>query len=332
MRTTLKFLAEEANLSTTAVSLILNGKNVRVSKEKKQKVLDLAEKYNYTPNSLAVGLVTKKTNTVGLIVPDIANAFFAEIAKNLERSLSYNGYSLILCNTNDNLSEEIKYAQLLLAKDVDALIVCPTIQSVENSKYIKSFIESGKKVVAFDRYSDDMPCSTVAGDNFLGSRQAVEYLIKKGHRRIGCIGGPADSYSAKLRIKGYMDALNDNGIKIDEKIIRQGDYKFDSGYEQGLELLKTDITAAFVCNDLMAYGFYRAVTEKNKIVPDDISVIGYDDLFFSSMLDVPLTTVKQNTESFSNEICRLMNKNDDIEHVLIKTRIIERESVKDLNL
>lgn len=332
MRTTLKFLAEEANLSTTAVSLILNGKNVRVSKEKKQKVLDLAEKYNYTPNSLAVGLVTKKTNTVGLIVPDIANAFFAEIAKNLERSLSYNGYSLILCNTNDNLTEEIKYAQLLLAKDVDALIVCPTIQSVENSKYIKSFIESGKKVVAFDRYSDDMPCSTVAGDNFSGSRQAVEYLIKKGHRRIGCIGGPADSYSAKLRIKGYMDALNDNGIEIDKKIIRQGDYKFDSGYEQGLELLKTDVTAAFVCNDLMAYGFYRALMEKNKIVPDDISVIGYDDLFFSSMLDVPLTTVRQNTESFSNEICRLMNKNDDIEHVLIKTRIIERESVKDLNL
>jgi type I pullulanase len=290
MAVTLKFLSEKANLSTTTVSLILNGKNVRVSEAKKKRVLQLAKEYNYIPNSLAVGLVTKKTKTIGLIIPDISNIFFAEIAKNIEQEANLKGYSVILCNTNDKLSEEIKYANLLFSKGVDALVICPAIEAVDRFDYINKYIDARKGVIVFDRFFSGMLCSSVITDNLNGSIDAVKYLIKKGHTKIGCITGPLNSYSARLRIEGYRKALQDANIEINEDLIVAGDYKFESGYHQGLKIMEKDITAVFVCNDLMAYGFYHAAKKLGKKIPHDISIIGFDDLLFSSMLDVPLTS------------------------------------------
>lgn len=334
MAVTLKFLSEKANLSITTVSLILNGKNVRVSEVKKQHVIQLAKEYNYIPNSLAVGLVTKKTKTIGLIIPDISNIFFAEIAKNIEQEANIKGYSVILCNTNDKLSEEIKYANLLFSKGVDALVLCPVIESADNFEYINKFMEASKGVIVFDRFFSGMQCSSVITDNFNGSIEAVQYLITKGHRKIGCITGPINSYSARLRIEGYKKALLDAKIAINEELIVPGDYKFESGYHQGLELMKKDITAVFVCNDLMAYGFYHAAKKLKKKIPQDVSVIGFDDLLFSSMLDVPLTSVKQNIDAISNNISNLLDKmltgDLKINNVVLPTLITERSSVKNI--
>ncbi|MDD3170987.1 MAG: LacI family DNA-binding transcriptional regulator [Bacilli bacterium] len=332
MTVTLKFLSEKANLSITTVSLILNGKNVRVSEEKKKLVLQLAKEYNYVPNSLAVGLVTKKTKTIGLIIPDISNTFFAEIAKNLEQEANAKGYSVILCNTNDKILEEIKYANLLFSKGVDALIVCPAIESADNFKYINKFIEAGKGVIVFDRFFEGMPCSSVIADNLNGSAEAVKYLIDNGHQKIGCITGPINSYSARIRVEGYKKALCEAKIEFNNELILSGNYQFESGYLQGLELIKKDITAVFVCNDLMAYGFYRAVKKMGKRIPQDISVVGFDDLLFSSMLDVPLTSVRQNIIAISSNIIRLLEKilNGDmsIENVVLPTSISKRSSVR----
>ncbi len=334
MTVTLKFLSEQSNLSMTTVSLILNGKDVRVSEEKKQKVLALAKKYNYLPNSLAVGLVTKKSKTIGLILPDITNSFFAEIAKNLEKSFSKIGYSIILCNTNDKLIEETKYAKLLLAKGVDALIFCPTIESMDKCEYIDDFLSADKAVVAFDRFSADMNCSSVTCDNYQGSINAVQYLIDNGHTKIGCIAGPDNSPSAKRRIDGYTQALKMANLKFDEQLVMFGDYQFDSGYQAGKKLLQKDITAVFVCNDLMAYGFYRAVFEAGKKIPQDISVIGFDDLFFSSMLDVPLTSVRQNINDLSDTIYKLtiqaLSGKNDKHNIVLDTNITMRNSVRSI--
>ncbi|HRT69019.1 MAG TPA: LacI family DNA-binding transcriptional regulator [Bacilli bacterium] len=334
MAVTLKFLSEKANLSTTTVSLILNGKNVRVSEAKKKRVLQLAKEYNYIPNSLAVGLVTKKTKTIGLIIPDISNIFFAEIAKNIEQEANLKGYSVILCNTNDKLSEEIKYANLLFSKGVDALVICPAIEAVDRFDYINKYIDARKGVIVFDRFFSGMLCSSVITDNLNGSIDAVKYLIKKGHTKIGCITGPLNSYSARLRIEGYKKALQDENIEINEDLIVAGDYKFESGYHQGLKIMEKDITAVFVCNDLMAYGFYHAAKKLGKKIPHDISIIGFDDLLFSSMLDVPLTSVKQNIPAISSNISMLLDKllagDLEINNIVLPTIITERNSVKEI--
>ncbi|HOE06943.1 MAG TPA: LacI family DNA-binding transcriptional regulator [Bacilli bacterium] len=334
MAVTLKFLSEKANLSTTTVSLILNGKNVRVSEAKKKRVLQLAKEYNYIPNSLAVGLVTKKTKTIGLIIPDISNIFFAEIAKNIEQEANLKGYSVILCNTNDKLSEEIKYANLLFSKGVDALVICPAIEAVDRFDYINKYIDARKGVIVFDRFFSGMLCSSVITDNLNGSIDAVKYLIKKGHTKIGCITGPLNSYSARLRIEGYRKALQDANIEINEDLIVAGDYKFESGYHQGLKIMEKDITAVFVCNDLMAYGFYHAAKKLGKKIPHDISIIGFDDLLFSSMLDVPLTSVKQNIPAISSNISMLLDKllagDLEINNIVLPTIITERNSVKEI--
>ena len=334
MAVTLKFLSEKANLSTTTVSLILNGKNVRVSEAKKKRVLQLAKEYNYIPNSLAVGLVTKKTKTIGLIIPDISNIFFAEIAKNIEQEANLKGYSVILCNTNDKLSEEIKYANLLFSKGVDALVICPAIEAVDRFDYINKYIDARKGVIVFDRFFSGMLCSSVITDNLNGSIDAVKYLIKKGHTKIGCITGPLNSYSARLRIEGYKKALQDANIEINEDLIVAGDYKFESGYHQGLKIMEKDITAVFVCNDLMSYGFYHAAKKLGKKIPHDISIIGFDDLLFSSMLDVPLTSVKQNIPAISSNISMLLDKllagDLEINNIVLPTIITERNSVKEI--
>jgi LacI family transcriptional regulator len=331
MAVTLKFLSEKTGLSITTVSLILNNKNVRVSEKKRELVLKLAKKYNYVPNFLAQGLVTKKTKTIGLIIPDITNIFFAEIAKNIEQKINSRGYSIFLCNTNDNLTDEIKYANLLLAKGVDALIVCPAIESKDNFEYINKFINAGKGVIVFDRYFEGNPCSLVISDNLKGSEEAVKYLIKKGHRKIGCITGPINSYSSRIRLEGYKRALIDEGLKVDKELIKIGNYQFHGGYQQGLDLLKKDITAVFVCNDLMAYGFYRAAKESGKKIPKDISVIGFDDLLFSGMLDVPLTSVSQNVDEISHNILMLLEEilegSLEVKNIVLSTNISERQSV-----
>lgn len=327
MRVTLKTLAELSGLSTTTVSMILNGKEVRVSDENRQRVLSLARQYRYVPNSLAVGLVTKKTNTVGLILPDIANGFFSGIAKNLENALGERDQSLILCNIGNRPDDEIKYAALLLSKGVDALVACPSVPHDESKRYINSFLEQGKRVVVFDRSIDDAPCPTVSGDNLTGARNAVLHLVENGHRRIGCISGPLDSSSSKLRVEGYLSALEACGIQPDYGFMRVGDYKFEGGYNCGRELLRDrQVTALFVCNDLMAYGLYRAAKELHVSIPFDLSVVGYDDLEFSGMLDVPLSSVRQNTHLIAAEIVRLLDTNL-LQRILLKNDLIKRSSV-----
>ncbi|MEG1705869.1 MAG: LacI family DNA-binding transcriptional regulator [Clostridia bacterium] len=306
MRATLKTLSEQSGLSKTTISLILNNKEVRVSPEKRKAVLELAEKYDYSPDAIAVGLVSKKTKTVGVLIPDITNPFFAELAKNIERDLFDIGYDMILCNTGDNADEQKKYASLLLGRRIDALLFCLTNDSIHNYSFIEKFKEQKTPVVAFDRYIENSDISFVAVDNLKGVEEAVDYLISAGHKKIGCITGSKSSISASQRLVGYQNALAKAGIEFDSKLVECGDYNFEGGYSACKRILSNDITALFVCNDMMAYGAYKAVDESGKKIPNDISIIGFDDLFFSSMLTVSLSSVKQNTQQMSKKICEIM--------------------------
>jgi len=309
MRATLKILAEKTHLSVTTVSMILNNKPIRVSDEKRQLVMKIAKECNYQPNSLAKGLVTKHSKIIGLIIPDITNYFFAETAKYIETTLKEYGYSLILCNTNDQALEEKKYIDLLLGHGIDALLICVSNESLFDKNTLEKLNKLDIVCVAIDRWNDAMPFPHVAIDNYRGAYLAVQHLIENGHRAIGCISGPKNVLSAHDRLAGYRQALTDYGIAYQAKWVREGDYQFESGYQQGLILLKENITATFVCNDMMAYGLYKAIRESKKKIPDDISVVGFDDLLFSSTLDVPLTSLKQSTHDLALKACEVVLNN-----------------------
>jgi LacI family transcriptional regulator len=189
--------------------------------------------------------------------------------------------------------------------------------------------------VAIDRWNEEMPFPHVAIDNFHGAYLATKHLIKNEHVNIACISGPLNVMSSQDRLAGYKKALHDYNINYDVKKVESGLYNFDSGYEAGLKLLDNpSITAVFVCNDMMAYGFYKACRERNKKIPDDISIVGFDDLLFSSTLDVPLTSLKQSTEMLAAKSCEIIiNKlkgiNDNNNYVLIP-RLSERSSVRNI--
>ena len=305
MKVTIKDIAERSGVSVTTVSLILNNKKVRTSAITKAKVLQTAHELNYVPNSLARGLITKRTNTIGLILPDISNVFFSQMAKCLENLLAKRGYALFLCDTNDSDEEQVMYLNLLWGHRVDALVLCIANDTDKSLVGLEQFKSSGIPIVAFDRYSDGMSCPLVATDNVESAKNIVQHIIDKGHRRIACISGPSKkNYSSRL--DGYKQVLAANGIDYDESLVMEGDYRYDSGYECAKQLLKQRPTAIFACNDMMAYGVYKAVEECGLSIPDDISVVGFDDLMFSSTLSVPLTSVRQDVNGMCEKICSLV--------------------------
>lgn len=333
MKITIKDIAEMCGVSVTTVSLVLNNKKVRTSIQTKQKILEIAKKYNYTPNSFAVGLATRRTNTIALLIPDISNGFFSQIAKHLENNFSKRGYNLILCNTNDNAVEQEKYLQLLLNRGVDALVMCVANDRSKTIEVLDDFAADNIPVIAFDRFFDNLNCPLVVTDNKNGAKDIVEYLISLGHTRIACISGSnAKLYSERL--DGYMQALSENGIAYDQKLVRNGDYRYESGYLLTKELLLEKPTAIFVCNDMMAYGAYKAIEENGMSIPDDISVVGFDDLMFSSLLSVPLTTVRQDVAGMCEKICNLTLDALHGEAVggvhMLPATVMRRESVKKL--
>lgn len=339
MKITIKDIAKEANVSVTTVSFVLNGKHENLTEATIKRVRMVAEKYNYTPNPIAVGLVTKKTYTIGLIVPDIQNLFFSELAKNIEGNLINKGYNLILCNTDDQFDRDIQTINLLKNRNVDGLLIALSSQSMLNNNHKRIFdILNNSKTpfVIIDRDLKEKDYSRVVNDNVFGGYIATTYLIENGHKCIGCITGPIEVSSANERLKGYLSALKEQGIKEDDELIYNGDFHYESGYIGAKKLLKKQISAIFVHNDIMAYGVYKACKELNYKIPDEISIVGYDDLFFSSLLDVPLTSVKQNVEKLSSDICTLIlekiNKVNTINQSrIIKPTLTKRKSVTLIN-
>lgn len=331
-KVTLKFLSEKCGVSTTIISKLLNNKEVRVSKEKKALIFELAKKYNYIPDLTATSLVTKKSKMIGLLLPDISNGFFSDIAKNIEANLSKEGYNLIFCNTNDSHDLQEQYANLLLGRGVDALIFCLAMGTNGKANFIERFQQQNIPLIGFDRIDGSEDYSTVATDNEKGAYEAVEYLIKNGHTKIGCIVGPRYSTSSMNRLDGYKSALKDNGIEYNGEIVSFGEYRFEGGYNACMEILKKDVTAIMAFNDLMAYGAYKAIYDVGLNVPNDISVVGYDDLIFSQMLSVPLTTIAQNTKELSENVSRLVlaqvKGEEKINNILVAPNLIVRNSVK----
>lgn len=338
MAVLLKDLAKKANTSKTTVSLVLNNKPVRVSKEKREEILRLAEDLNYKPNLTAQSLVTKRTMTIGLIVPDVRNLFFAELVRNIGNILREHNYSLLLCNTNNIEDEDIFQMELLRTKGVDGIFVI--FSSTESEKYrneIDKINREGIPLVIMDRAVKSVSVPFVGVDDKQGGYFATKYLIDCHHKNIACIKGPLYSKSSNNRYKGYCRAMREAGLPICEKFIFQGNFEFESGEVCADEIVKhPEITAVFAENDMMALGLYRGLSTHGKKIGEDISIIGFDDIIFSSMTEIPLTTMNQNVEEISRNAVAILfgiiNKEPiQNENVLSVPKLIVRKSVKILD-
>ena len=288
---TIKDVARLAGVSTTTVSHVINETRY-VSDELRASVLAAMEELNYRPNVLARGLRRGETKTIGLVVPDNSNPFFAEVARIVENIGFENGYSVILCNSDGNLEKEAAYVNVLIAKQVDGVIY---IAAGSKYEHLHELTMAGIPVVVADRDIPQTLADVVLVDNERGGYDATRYLLSLGHRRIACIAGPSDLTPSADRVHGYRRALGEFGIPIEEKWIVPGDFRYQGGEAAIAELLRLGEppSAVFVCNDVMAIGALRAVRSAGLQIPGDVSIVGFDDIPLASAVSPALTTVAQ---------------------------------------
>ncbi|WP_333637824.1 LacI family DNA-binding transcriptional regulator [Tissierella praeacuta] len=335
---TIKDIAIKTNLSTTTVSLVLNNRADNIPQKTKDIVLKAARDLNYSPNQLAVALVTKRSKTLGLIVPDIRNDFFSNLAKGIEDECRNKGWTVFLCNSNDMHDRDLEYIKILAGKGVDGILYC--MSSDSDAKKFKEkyelFQRFGIKFIALDRYFDFPNIITARLDHLKGGYLATKHLIDLGHRRIACLTGPNNLIDSNERLKGYKMALKENGIPYDPNIIIEGNYQVEGGLSAVDKLVKTDFTAIFAFNDMMAYGLFKGLQTHGLFVPKDISIVGYDDIYLSEILEVPLTTVHQPVElmgkTATNYLINLIE--NEVENNVIPThapKLVVRKSTAKLN-
>lgn len=290
---TIKDIAKRAGVSGATVSRVINNLP-NVKPETREKVQKSINELQYYPNSLARGMRSKRTNSIGLVLADITNPFYAETAKTIIELAGKHDYSIILCNTNNDLNEQHKYIDVLLQRKVDGFIFAsvqckdPSLDPVIASKV--PYILYNRRMMQNDHIN------YVVLDNELGAYMAVEHLYKLGHRRIALVRGPNTFSTGRERFNGYLKALKSFGLKYDEKIVLQGKYNEKESYDAAIKLIssKDRPTAIFASNDLMALSALEAVISSGLRVPEDIAVVGFDDIEIASHSAIQLTTISQN--------------------------------------
>lgn len=335
MKATIKSIAEACNLSTTAVSLVLNGKPIRISEEARTLILDTAKKMNYSPNQIAVGLVKGRTKTIGLILTDVSNMFLAEIAKTIEIEMRKYHYTVLLGNTGDSGKRELEYIKEFIGKNVEGIIMIhssdatPEIENEIKSSILKSDIP----VVMLDNDMDDMEVMRCIVDSEKGGYWATKYLLEKGHRRIGCLLGPMGQCSVRTRLRGYKRAMEEFGLQVEEELLYKGDFTLQSGIDAMPYFLENGVSAIFCYNDMMAYGVYQYAREHDIKIGEDIAVIGYDDSFINSLLEVPLTSIKQPRAELATRATKCLadaikNKQRSCEPIILEPELSARKSTE----
>ena len=302
---TIREVAEKAGVSSTTVSHVINTTRF-VSEETRQRVLSAMQELGYRPNYLARSLRRGETHTIGLILPDSSNPFFAEIAHSIEEVAFRQGYSLILCNTEGDLEKERRYVEVLSKKQVDGMIF---VAAGEQTDSLQELLRLRTPLVIVDRdLSEHLDVDTVLTDNRQGGYQATRHMIDLGHRRIACITGPSNLTPSAERVSGYAGALAEAGLPVDERLILRGDFHPRSGGEATLHLLGLEEppTAIFACNDLMAIGALSAANEAGYPVPDRLAVIGFDDIELASHTTPPLSTIAQPRAEISQTAINLL--------------------------
>jgi len=290
---TIKEIADRARVSIGTVSNVINGTAV-VSIRRRERVLAAIRELDYHPNHVARSLKLRTTRMLGMVISDITNPFFPQLVRGAEDVALKHNYLLITFNTDDNLERERQVLSVLRQRRVDGvlLVVAP---NAGNDSHIRDTLKSGVPTVCLDRLPAGIEIDSVTVDNVGGARTCVKHLIAMGHRGIAILTGPARLQTAAERLQGYKEALIEAGLPIDPGMIREGDFRVESGYHLGRELLAGAgrPTAVFVGNNMMSLGLLRAVGELGLHCPEDIAVAIFDDFPFADAFRPRLTAVAQ---------------------------------------
>jgi len=333
--TTLKKIAEKAGVSVATASRVLNDKpsQIRISEQTKKKVLKVATELDYHPNIFARSLRTRKTGIVGVIVSDITDPYFSGIIDGVEKVLNENSYYFLLSSAQNSPQKEEIYLTWLHKSHVDGLLILGGTQRFTNNE-VKQLVRSGIPIVIVGRRSPHPNISSVTVDNFTGGFLGTEHLIKLGHREIIHITTSQPRVDGEERLKGCKSAMEKHELK--EKCwIEKGDITAESGYKAMTNILKKGKrpTAVFAFNDISALGVMRAISDHGLKIPEDIAVVGFDDIAIATHFDPPLTTVRQPQEEMGKKGAELLmraiierEKGAEGENIVFKAKLIIRKS------
>jgi LacI family transcriptional regulator/LacI family repressor for deo operon, udp, cdd, tsx, nupC, and nupG len=326
-------IAKELSLSKSTVSRALTG-HVSVNEKTRNRVLELAEKWDYQRNMLALSLITKKTNTIGIIVPEFQSSYFPQAIVGAQEVAKLAGYNTVISQSNESYETEVANSKVMLANQVDGILVSIT-KETRNYDHLTVFQRKGIPIVFFNRVCDEMDVPKVIVDDFDAAYRATEYLIKRKCKRIAHLGGPLSLKISEKRMNGYKACLRKHKIEIDEDLIINYDLNIDRVkiYANHLLSLDNPPDAIFAINDPTAIEMIQVIKRRGLRVPEDIAVVGFSDDYVSRLIDPPLTTIAQPVTELGRVAAQLLidQINRDISEwksiiKVLKTELIVRDS------
>ncbi len=337
MSLTIKDIAKFAGVSVGTASKVINNQG-NVKENLRIRVMAVVDKFNYRPSSLARGMKINRTKTIGLIIPKISNTFYVKVIELIEKEVNSRNYTLVLGNSSEHIEREINCLRTFSNMRVDGLILASTGLNQANriQKELSSFQTLDIPIILISRMLPDIDVDTVELENTNGSYQATRYLIENGHRRIGMISSSSHTSAARQRIKGYMMALEEFKLPHESALVHMGGLTSDSGYvimNQLLSLPKRP-TAVFVGSNFQLLGTLRALKEKSIRIPEDMSLICFDDTEWGAFSEPPLTAIEPKTDIFSKKAVDLLFERIDAtylgksKHIKVSTKLVARKSVK----
>jgi len=335
MTITIKDIARECGVSISAVSLVLNNRPNRISEKTSALIIETARSLNYRPNQIAVSLVTRKTKIIGLILPDISNVFFAEIGRYVEEEASQAGYTVIYGNTQDRIASEFDYIQSFLSKGLSGIILIRSAeQNDEIEEQVKLTIQRAEIPFIFvDRSYTSINIKNLSVDQINGGYIATRHLIDNGHKKIACICGPLHLQVSLDRLAGYRLAMDEAHISIEPDWIIEGNFRVESGFAAADKIISKSFTAIFASNDLMAMGVYQACFKHRISIPEQLSIVGFDNIIFSSIVSPALTTIEQPMKQVCHDACICLihyieTGKLDSTGIIYQPKLIQRDSTR----
>ena len=292
---TIKDIARLCDVSIATVSRVLNNKPEGVGEKTVERIRQMIRTMDYQPSSIARSMITKRSHTIGLIIPDVRNPFFSELARGVEDVCNARSFGCFLCNTDGSIDKENEYIRLLRGRVVDGVLFT-TQNNVEFNEVFFDFQKTHYPFCLIERYINELPnVPGVYFDNLQGAYEMTKFILDKGHRKVAFISGPLSTNNARLRRDGFLQALKEYGVEPDEALMIEGNYRYSGGYAAAQKLLsggKPSFTALFAANDLMAFGAYKLLEEQGYAIPRDISIAGFDNIAYPPVLKPTLTTIE----------------------------------------
>lgn len=334
-KVTLKEIARAAGVSVTSVSLVLNNRPNRVSAEARDRIKKTARAMHYVPNQIARSLVMRRSRTLGLIVPNIESRFFSSLARNIELRCRNRGYALFIMNSGGESAVDVELVQLLLNRGVDGLLLVASDEVDPPRELVEELTQAPVPYVLVDRAINELSCDKVRFDSELGGYLATRHLLERGHRRIACMVNLRSNTGIERRA-GYERALREAGVELDPSLEFQTEYYISEAYEVAGRVLTTDATAIFASSDNIALGTLKRIFDAGLRVPDDYSLVSYDNSAADALFEPALTAIEQNVGELSDAalgrlFARVEEKTMPPEEVLLPPRLVIKDSVRPIS-